>query len=117
MDIRKELETLCDTVAEQIGDISRKIRNNGMSNGDLDTLDKLTHTMKSIKGVLAMMDDDGYSSRMNRGSFKRDSRGRYSSERGYSRTDLADKMRELMDEAPDDRSRQEIRRLIEKLDV
>ena len=52
---------------------------------------------------------------------RRDSRGRYSNERGYSRegysrNDLADKMRELMDEAPDDRTRQEIQRMVEKLE-
>ena len=47
---------------------------------------------------------------------RRDSMGRYSGERGYSRNDLADKMRELMEEAPDDRTRQEIRRLVEKME-
>lgn len=54
---------------------------------------------------------DGRSSRR---SYKRDSMGRYS--RGYSRNDLADKMRELMDEAPDDRTRQEIQRMVDKLE-
>ena len=41
---------------------------------------------------------------------------RYSGERGYSRDNLADKMRELMEDAPDDRTRQEIQRLVEKLE-
>ena len=41
---------------------------------------------------------------------RRDSMGR------YSRDGLADKMRDLMDEAPDDRTRQEIQRMIEKLE-
>ena len=120
MDIRKDLETLCDVVSDQIGDITRKIQNGGMSSGNLDTLDKLTHTMKSIKGVMAMMDDEnGYSGRGSyRGSYaRRDGMGRYSGERGYSRTTLADKMRALADEAPDDRTRHEIMRMIEKLDV
>ena len=115
MDSRKDLEALCEIVEEQIGDLSRKIRNNGMSSGDLDALDKLTHTLKSLKAVLAM-DDDGYSGRM-RGSYKRDSRGRYSSEHGYSRTNLADRMRELMADAPDDRTRQEMMRMVEKLEA
>ena len=54
----------------------------------------------------------------NGGSYarKRDSMGRYSRERGYSRNDLADKMRELMADAPDDRTRQEIQRMVEKLE-
>ena len=42
--------------------------------------------------------------------------GRYSGERGYSRSDLSDKLRDLMDEAPDDRTRQEIHRMVEKLE-
>ena len=124
MDSRKDLESLCEIVSDQIGDITRKIKNSGMSSGDLETIDKLTHTMKSIKGVLSMMeDDDGYSSRYMPyygGSYrgrKRDSMGRYSGERGYSRNDLADKMRDLMDEAPDDRTRQEIKRMIEKMEA
>ena len=29
MDSRKDLEALCEIVEEQIGDLSRKIRNNG----------------------------------------------------------------------------------------
>ena len=51
------------------------------------------------------------------GSYKRDRMGRYSGERGYSRNDLADKMRDLMRDAPDDRTRQEMQRMIEKLDA
>lgn len=56
-----------------------------------------------------------------RGSYAR-GRGRYSNERGYSRegysrNDLADKMRELMDEAPDEQTRKEIHRMVEKLDA
>ena len=47
---------------------------------------------------------------------RRDSMGRYSGERGYSRSDRSDKLRELMDEAPDDRTRQEIQRMVEKLE-
>lgn len=115
MDIRKDLESLCDIIAEQLKDIIRKIRNGGMSSGDLDTLDKLTHTMKSTKGVLKMLDeDDGYSGGAFRGSYRggrRDSMGR------YSRNDLADKMRELMADAPDDRTRQEIHRLVERMET
>lgn len=124
MDYTKDLETLCEVVHEQLGDLTRKIRNTGMSSGDLENLDKLTHTLKSIKGVMAMT-DDGYSSRYypmggsyarGRINARRDSMGRYSGERGYSRTDLADRMRDLMDDAPDERIRQEIQRLIDKME-
>lgn len=49
---------------------------------------------------------------------KRDSMGRYSSERGYSRAggELADKLREMMDDAPDEGTRREIERLAGKME-
>jgi hypothetical protein len=34
----------------------------------------------------------------------------------YSRDGLADKMRELMEDAPDERTRQDIKRMVEKLE-
>ena len=51
-----------------------------------------------------------------RRSYRRDSMGRYSGE-GYSRTgDMVDRLRELMADAPDDRTRQEIQRLVTKME-
>jgi hypothetical protein len=132
MDYTKDMELACELLHEQLGDLVRKIKNNGMSTGDLEKLDKLTHSLKSVKGTMQMeqADEEGYSgyypymggygrgSYDNGGSYarKRDSMGRYSRERGYSRNDLADKMRELMADAPDDRTRQEIQRMVEKLE-
>ena len=134
MDIWKDLEALCDVLSEKITEKTRKIRNGGMSDGDLDTIDKLTHSLASVKKIMAFMEDDGYSGNypmytdgsyrgMYRGSYargrmnaKRDSMGRYSGERGYSRNDLADKMRELMMDAPDDHTRMEIKRLVDKME-
>jgi len=114
MDYRKDLEDLCEILSEKIMEKTRKIRNNGMSDGDLETIDKLTHSLASVKKILAFMGDDGYSGYhdMYRGSYgrRRDSMGR------YSRNDLADKMRELMHDAPDDRTRQEMHRMVEKLE-
>ena len=133
MDYMKDLETLCDLLSEKIAEKTRKIAKGGMNDGDLETMEKLTHTLASVKKIMAFMEDDGYSGNwpdgsyrgMYRGSYghggsyarKRDSMGRYSGERGYSRNDLADKMRELMMEAPDDRTRQEIQRMVDKLDA
>ena len=127
MDYMKDLETLCDVLSEQLSDVTRKAKN-GISSGDLDTIDKLTHSLASVKKIMAFMEDeDGYSGNwpdgsyrgMYRGSYaarKRDRMGRYSGERGYSRSDLADKMRELMMNAPDDRTRQEMQRMVDKLE-
>ena len=119
MDYMKDLETLCDLLSEKIAEKTRKIKNGGMNDGDLDTIEKLTHTLASVKKIMAFMEDDGYSGGwpmsyrgVYRNSYgrKRDSMGR------YSRNDLADKMRDLMDSAPDDHTRMEIRRMVEKLE-
>lgn len=112
-----------------------------MTTGSLDVVDKLAHTVKNLCKIIEAYEDEEYSQRgrsydgsyaRNRGysregSYARDGsyarRGgrsyamnRYSGERGYSRNNLADQMRELMEDAPDDRTRQEIQRLAEKLE-
>lgn len=138
MDIMKDLETLCGVISDKISEKTRKIKNSGMNDGDLETIDKLTHSLASVKKIMAFMEDEGeYSGNYpmsyresyrgsyrggsyNGGSYRnqrRDSVGRYSGERGYSRNDLADKMRDLMMDAPDDRTRQEIQRMVEKLEA
>lgn len=128
--MHEKLETLyelCETISRELEDVNSKIRSagGGMSAGDLELVDKLTHAMKSIKTTIAMIeaedDDGGYSGRtmpmyggMNyrgtsrrsyeggnsyargRGSgAKRDSMGRYSRTGGYS---YADSMEELLED-------------------
>lgn len=94
--------------------------------GSLEIVDKLTHTIKNLCKIIEESEEnEGYSSRYypmygpynegrgyRRGSYtqRRDSMGR------YSRDGLADKLRGLMDEAPDDRTRMEIQRLVEKME-
>ena len=68
MDEIKTLHELCDTITREIEDANEKIRMAGgkLSAGDIDYLDKLTHSLKSIKTTIAMMeadDDEGYSGR------------------------------------------------------
>lgn len=143
MDYTKDMEAACELLHEQISDLIRKIKNSGMTNSDLEQLDKLTHSLKSVKGTMKMEEEDeegysgmypymgGYRGSYDRGGMggstggsyargrrnaRRDSMGRYSGERGYSRNDLADKMRELMEDAPDDRTRMDIQRMVEKLE-
>lgn len=49
---------------------------------------------------------------------RRDSMGRYSSERGYSREgeDLADQLRDLMEDAPDEAIRRDMEKLLRKIE-
>lgn len=64
--------------------------------------------------------NDGGSYAMGRGRGRyanRDSMGRYSSNDGYSRGgNMADELRDLMNMAPDEQTRQEMQRIVSKLD-
>lgn len=63
--------------------------------------------------------DDNGSYRIGRGrNARRDSRGRYSSEGGYSRAseDMVDQLQEMMEMAPDQQTRQDIQRLMKKME-
>lgn len=100
--------------------------------GDLDVVDKLAHTIKNLDKIIetygysetgrsydGMYDGsyDGRSYARGRMNARRDSRGRYSS-RGYSMdtASMVQELRELMKDAPDDRTRQEFQRFISKVE-
>lgn len=127
MDYINDLHELCDTITREIADSNAKIRNSGgkLSAGDVDMLDKLTHTLKSVKAVIAMAEDEGgsYADGMNYGgSYRYPYNGgsyRYSRRRmGYSRSgDLAGKIHELMQDAPNDQIKRDMQRLAEKVEA
>lgn len=116
MDKIEMLHELCGALFEQLQPIADKISKGGMSNGDLEAVDKITHAIKSIKTTVAMMEaDDGYSEAYmprygtyhdprNGMSYRdgrsyarrRDSMGRYSKD-GYSydTEELRDMLRDL----------------------
>jgi len=110
----KELIDLREMLCEELKEYGRK---GEISTGSLAAIDTLSHAIKNIDKII---DGDGYSGRydagMVRGSYsrKRDGMGRYS-RNGYSMSEFSEKLRNLMDEAPDDHSRMEIMRLIEKM--
>lgn len=140
----KKLETLhdlCEVISRELEDANEKIRKAGgkISAGDLEYIDKLTHSLKSIKTTIAMMeaeDEDGYSNRgympyyggmsyAGRMNAKRDSMGRYSREsRDYSRNHgysyaedmeaTKDEMRELAQKMPEEH-RRKIERALDEL--
>lgn len=146
MDYINDLHELCDMIMQETSEAKDKIRQAGgkLTGADAEYLDKLTHTLKSLKTTIMIMEDeDGYSSdggdytggsygngggsyrnypnggsyARGRGSYaKRDSRGRYSSN-GYSRHgDMAEELRRLMNEAPNDQIRMDIQRLADKVE-
>lgn len=146
----KDLEELCEKISDEISDANKKLNNNGggMSAGDVEYIDKLTHIMKSIKTILAMSEYDDYSQASyesyarggrggssNRGgsyesyeggmsnargrgrSARRDGRGRYSSEYSRGKEELTEQLYELMEQAPDERTRKEFEKFIEKIEM
>lgn len=152
---KKDLEELCEKISDEISDANKKLNNNGggMSAGDVEYIDKLTHIMKSIKTVLAMAEYDDYSEEggsyesyarggrggrggnSNRGgsyesyeggmsnargrgrNARRDSRGRYSSEYSRGKEEMTEQLYELMEQAPDERTRKEFEKFIEKIEM
>ena len=123
-DLYSELEELCETTANEIKTANQKIRSaeGKVSPSDMDYLDKLTHIMKSIKTTMAMMDaEDGYSGRdySNRSyARRRDSMGRYTRAnrgRSYDGGMMAE-LHELMEDAPDEYTRQRFQRFINEME-
>jgi len=135
------LHELCEAVTRELEDYNDKLRKAGgkMSSGDADAIDKLSHTLKSLKTTISMMeaDEGGYSERYmpywngtsyadgrggNRGGSsygdgmsyaqRRDSRGRYSRDGEHDR--MVMELREAMNAAQDSGMREEIRRIVEK---
>jgi len=73
----------------------------------------------SYRGSYAYEGDMGGSYARGRGrNAQRDSMGRYSSERGYSRdaADLADQLRDLMEDATDETIRKDMEKLLRKVE-
>lgn len=141
MDILNDIYDLKEVVAHEIGNTNKRIQDAGgkINIVDVDLIDKLSHSIKSLVTTCAMLeaeeDEGGYSERY----MKAD--GAYSGrkmQRGYSRTgetlpndrgyssrysrngysrhgDLSMKLRQLMDEAPDEMTRMEIKNLMTRV--
>ena len=122
-------EMLCEEL-EQYGDRDR------LSASTLETIDKLAHATKNVAKVIESCEEEQYSNGMGRGygrsyedRYSRDGyyyddggmsnrRGRAANGRFVSRdgSDMARKLREMMNEAPDDSARQELQRLADKME-
>ena len=128
-----ELNELKEMLCKELKEYGKK---GELTAGSLDVVDKLTHTIKNLDKIIEVYEGGGYSNgypmyayREGRsysdgsyndgyGSYarRRDSMGRYSRE-GYSRHgDMIADLRELMNDAPDDRTRQEFQRFISKME-
>ena len=143
MDLLKELRELKDTIGHEISEANMEIKKSGgdLNTGDIEMIDKLTHSIKSLVTTCAMLEaDDGYSGDYmptdpyyggtkrysygrtgnsgNYGSYARnDSRyGRENRNGGYSRgMDWNEHLRMMMDEAPDEQTRMDIKKLMDRM--
>ena len=118
------LYDLKDKLQDELDEIARKP---DMSAGDLETVHKLTDTIKNIDKICAL-EESGYSQtgdwdvqgygRGNSYARRRDSRGRYSRD-GYSRDGGKERMmgdlEQAMESATTDRERSEIRRMLDTI--
>ena len=100
-DLYKLKEMLCDELKEfgRTGDLTLS---------SLETIDKLAHAAKNVIKIIDSCDGDSKS--FARG---RDRMGRFVSR---DASGMARKLREMVDEAPDDASRREIQKLAEKME-
>lgn len=125
----ESMQKLKDMLTHELDEYARK---GELTAGALDIVDKLSHALKSVTTVMAM-EEGGYSGRSygysqnyyddgrsnegrsyaGRSNARRDSRGRYS--RDYS-GDMVEKLRDMMDEAPDQETRHELQRLVSKFE-
>ena len=128
-----ELYELKDKLCKEL----KKYNGEEVTTGSLEVVDKLAHAIKNIDKIIENYEEEDGSSygyyyetpgRYNRSgkgyvyargrgrNAKRDSMGRYASD-GYSRNaNLVDELRELMMDAPDEKTRQEYQSVISKLE-
>lgn len=81
-----------------------------LSLSNLDTIDKLAHAIKNLDKIIKAENEDyGYSNRYEGGWSNR-------SYPRYSYADMKDGLRKLMDNAPDEQTRVELSRMMQKFE-
>ena len=103
---------LKDMLCDELEKITRK---GELTAGSLETIDKLTHSIKSIETIIAMH-ESGYSSKYPHyeHSEKRDRMGRYS--RDDARDSMIHELRDMMHDAPDEHTKKRFQNFIRELE-
>lgn len=124
---------LKDMLCRELDEITRK---GELTAGSLDTVDKLTHSIKSLETIIAMNEaqdgDSGYypyiggyrsyedGMRGRSGARRRDAMGRYSREGRYShddsREDMVANLREIMQDTHDEHMKKKLRQFIAEIE-
>ena len=100
-----DLKNLKDMLCKELSDYGR---DGSLSLSSLNTIDTLAHAAKNVAKLIEYGDEEGASFRRGR-----DKMGRYMSRDG---SEMARRLREMMDETTDDSLRGEIRRLADKME-
>lgn len=133
------MNELIEYCCDELDELKSKVKKGGkLSTAETEYMDTLAHAKKNLmKGE--EMSEEGYSGmmypryygddRMDGRSYegrsyargrgrRRDSMGRYSS-RGYSMAadDMMDELRELMEKAPDEMTKREFKKFIDKIET
>lgn len=98
------LEELKERLCEELEEYGTR----EMTAGSLDVIDKLAHAVKNINKII---DKGGYSS-----ARRRDAMGRYSSDYSRAAEDMTRQLRELMEQAPNEMTRKELEKLVERME-
>ena len=114
----KELYELKESLVNELANYSRE----RLDKRNICEIDMLAHATKNICKIIESMDEESYSSRRsyngggnsNR-SYNRNNRN-YIGNSYHNPIELADELRNLMNDAPDEASRQDFQRLIMKLE-
>ena len=125
----KYIEDLKEMLCDELDKIASK---GELTAGSLDTVQKLSHSLKSVLTIMAMegygdsYDDMGYDGNYERGNRsyargrngRRDSMGRYTrgrSRRMYSGDDM-EKITEMMEEVEDPKVRHALQKALDKME-
>ena len=110
----KELYELKEMLLDKLKEYSKK---GDLTASTLDVVDRLSHAAKNVCKLIDDMESEGSYSRRQpyhedySYARRRDSMGRYSRGNG-----MMQELHELMDNAPDDKTRQEFQRFIQKME-
>ena len=136
------MHKLIEYICGELEELERKSEKDGLSMAEIQYGDTLAHFKKNLLKSEEMMDEEGYSMAGNRQlrrgdmsmrggnsygrsyargrgrNARRDSMGRYSRDDGYSMAseDMISELHELMEDAPDEKTRQEFHRFIQKIE-
>lgn len=116
------MHKLHDYICDELKALEKKAAQGGLTMQEIQYGDTLAHFGKNLEKM--MDEDESYSGGMifdGRGSYRYDGRGRNRAGRytadGYSRAadDVAERMRSLAQDAPDDRTRREIEQMADRM--